>query len=105
MIEAAGDFFQPLDGRQQRQDGAQFVELEVVFLGQIHQGGDGAEAERAEGKKDERGVQAGPAVDELRARAGGGSRDGIRAKTPMPKSTGEANAPRKRRRDHAPKTR
>jgi len=63
--EAAGDFFEALDGREQGKYGAEFVEFEVVFLGEIHQGRDGAEAERAERQKNESSVQAGPAVGEI----------------------------------------
>ena len=34
--QPAGDFFQPVNGGHDREDGAQLVEFQVVFLGQVH---------------------------------------------------------------------
>ena len=62
------DEFQPLDGRQQREHGAELVEFQVVLLHQKHRGSDGGEAERAVGLQYRRRVQAAEPVGEIRLR-------------------------------------
>ena len=102
-----GDDFQTLDGREQRQHGAQLVEFQIMLLHQKHGRRHRAQTKRAVGQQNRRGVQADQRAGKFRwrARGCGGSSAGISANTPMASSTGDANAPRNRSLGSRPMTR
>ena len=63
-----GDDFQALDGREQRQHGAQLVEFQIMLLHQEHGRRDRAQSERAVGQQNSRGVQAHQRAGKFRLR-------------------------------------
>ena len=63
-----GDEFQPLDGRQEREQRAELVEFQVVLLHQKHCRRHRREAERAVGLQDGRRVQAAERAGKFRLR-------------------------------------
>ncbi len=64
--KAVHNFFQAIDSRHDREDGAEFVELKIVLLAEIHEPGDTRQTESAIREQTESAVNAGKVALENR---------------------------------------
>ena len=104
--QPAGDDFEPLNRRHQRQHGAEFVEFQIMLLRQKHSRRRRAETESAVGEQDHRGVQTGQRAGKFRLRPARRIQRRASGRTrPTANNTGEANAPRNRSRGNSPTAR